>query len=91
MVYTIIYNPKDERNRYLFRQKIMSMFTTGVSVKKDVYLVAVDDETTPVESFRDIVQRCTGKGDSVIVAPISKGIGVKGYPDDLKQWLQEHL
>lgn len=91
MIYTIIYNPKDDESRHLFRQRIMSMFSTGVSVKNDVYLVAVDNNVTPIERFRDIVQRCTSRGDSVIVAPLATGIGVKGYPEDLKRWLQANI
>jgi hypothetical protein len=91
MIYTIIYNPKDEESRHLFRQRIMSMFSTGISVKKDVYLVAVDNDRTPVNQFKEIVQRCASRGDSVIVAPVAKGIGVKGYPEDLRQWLEANI
>lgn len=91
MIYAVIYNPKDDESRHLFRQRIMSMFSTGVSVKKDVYLVAVNDDQTPENQFRDIVQRCASRGDSVIVAPVARGIGVKGYPEDLKQWLEANI
>lgn len=90
MIYVIIYNPQNTESRGMFRKKIMSIFPTGICVKSDVFLVAENDSLTPQDQFEEIVKRCTSPGDSLIVAPLISGIGIKGYPSDFREWIQQH-
>lgn len=90
MIYVIIYNPLNDENHRLFRKRIMSIFPTGISMKSNVYLVAEDNTSTPQDKFEEIVKQCTSPGDSLIVAPLTSGIGIKGYPSDFREWIQKH-
>ena len=90
MIYAIIYTPLNEENRRLFRKKIMSVFPTGIIVKSDVFLVAANDSITPQVQFEEVVKHCTSSGDSLIVAPLASGMGIKGYPSDFRQWIIDH-
>lgn len=90
MIYIVIYNPISAENNRQFRNRIMSIFPTGISIENNVYLVAEDKSSTPQDKFEEIIKQCTSSGDSLIVAPLTSGIGIKGYPSDFREWIQKH-